>query len=104
MVLCDIPSSSANVLLSSQCEKNNATTTIAAPIPIFTGIESRTIIPSFFFKNTKQDAQNGRPARPQRAKQAEVEAKVERRSDSFFLSLDLSLNLPEGWRAFSASC
>jgi hypothetical protein len=31
--------------------------------------------------------------------QAEVEVKVERRSDSFFLSLDLSLNLPECWWA-----
>jgi hypothetical protein len=33
---------------------------------------------------------------------AEVEVKVERRSDSFFLSLDLSLNFSEYWRTFSA--
>jgi hypothetical protein len=32
--------------------------------------------------------------------QAEVEVKVERKSDSFDLSLDLSLNLPERWRSF----
>ena len=37
-------------------------------------------------------------------KQVEVEIKVERRSDSFHLSLKLSLNLPESWRTFSASC
>jgi hypothetical protein len=35
--------------------------------------------------------------------QIEVEVKVERKSD-FFLSLDLSLNLSESWRTFSASC
>jgi len=51
-----------------------------------------------------QDAQNGRPARPQRVKQAEVEVKVERRFDLLNLSLSLSLNLSESWRTFSASC
>jgi hypothetical protein len=55
-------------------------------------------------KNTMQDTQEGRPARPQQVRHAEVEVKVERKSDSFFLSLDLSLNLPESWRTFSASC
>jgi hypothetical protein len=63
MVLCDIASSCANVPRLNHGERSNAaTTTIAAPIPIFKVIESRTIIPSFFFKNTKQDAQKGRPA------------------------------------------
>ena len=38
------------------------------------------------------------------SEQAEVEVKVERRSDSFDLSLDLSLNLPESWRSFSTAC
>jgi hypothetical protein len=52
----------------------------------------------------QQGAQKGCPARPQWARQAEVEVKVEQRSDSFFLSLDLSLNLPKSWRTFSASC
>jgi hypothetical protein len=47
-----------------------------------------------------QDVQTGF----QQVKQAEVEVKVERRSDFFNLSLDLSLNLPESWRTFSASC
>jgi hypothetical protein len=42
-------------------------------------------------------------ARAQRSMQTEVEVKVERKSD-FFLSLDLSLNLPESWWTFSASC
>jgi hypothetical protein len=51
-----------------------------------------------------QEAQKGCPARPQRVKQAEVEVQVERRSDSFFLSLDLSLNLLKAGRFFSASC
>jgi hypothetical protein len=38
-------------------------------------------------------------------RQAEkVEVKVERRFDLLNLSLDLSLNLPESWRPFSASC
>jgi hypothetical protein len=54
--------------------------------------------------NIPQDAQKVRPARPQQAKQAEVEVKVERRSDSCNLSLGLSLNLSESWRTFSASC
>ena len=42
-------------------------------------------------------------ARPQRVKQAEVEFKVERRSESRDLSLGLNLNLAESWRTFSAS-
>jgi len=40
---------------------------------------------------TTQDAQKGRPARPQRLKKVEVEVKVEQRSDSFHLHLNLSL-------------
>jgi hypothetical protein len=42
----------------------------------------------------------------QQAKQAEVKIKVEvgLKSDSFDLGLDLSLNLPESWQTFSASC
>jgi 5-hydroxyisourate hydrolase-like protein (transthyretin family) len=55
---------------------------------------------------TTQDAQKGRPARPQHLRKVEVEVKVEQRSDSFHLHLNLSLNLNllESWRAFSASC
>ena len=43
-------------------------------------------------------------ARPQRLKKAEVEVKVERRSDSFHLNLNLSLNLSESWRSLSTAC
>jgi len=51
-------------------------------------------------KTIPQEAQKGCPARPQRVKQAEVEVQVERGSDSFFLSLDLSLNLLKAGRQF----
>jgi hypothetical protein len=47
-----------------------------------------------------QEAQISRPAKPQQRKETAVEAKVQRRSDSSPLSLDLSLNLPESWRSF----
>ena len=50
-----------------------------------------------------QDVQKGRSARPQRAKQAEVEVKVELKSYSCNLSLGLSLNLSESWQTFSTS-
>jgi hypothetical protein len=36
--------------------------------------------------------------------QAEVEVKAERRSGSFFLNLDLSLNLLEIWQDISPAC
>jgi hypothetical protein len=52
----------------------------------------------------RQDGQNGLPARPQQAQQAEVEVAVERRSDSCNLSLGVSLNLSESWGPFSPSC
>lgn len=39
-------------------------------------------------------------AKPQRWKKAKVEAKVQRRSKSSPLSLDLSLNLLESWQGF----
>jgi hypothetical protein len=38
---------------------------------------------------------------PQRVNQAEAEVKVEQRPDSFFLSLNLNLNLPDRLADFS---
>jgi hypothetical protein len=44
------------------------------------------------------------PLQGSRARQTEVKVEVEQRPDFFHLSLGLSLNLLESWRAFSASC
>ena len=52
----------------------------------------------------RQDGQKGLPVRPQQAKQAEVEVKVEPRSDPCNLSLGLNLHLSESWRPLSPSC
>jgi hypothetical protein len=41
-----------------------------------------------------QDAQKGRPARPQLLKKVEVEVKVTRRAGPSLLNLSLSLDLP----------
>src|SRR5262245_34956222 len=56
MVLCDIASSSANVPRPTQGPTTPHPATIAEPIPIFRGIESRTIILVLCFKNTRPDA------------------------------------------------
>ena len=49
MMLCDRPSSSANVPPSNQGTRKNAATAIAEMSPIFTGLEFRTIMqPSCF--------------------------------------------------------
>ena len=50
MVLCDIAGSCANTPQSSQGARNNATATIAVPIPIFTGIEFRSIMLMFLLR------------------------------------------------------
>jgi len=50
-----------------------------------------------------QDAQKGRSARPERAKQTEVEIEVEQKIRLSSLNLSLSRNLPVSWQTFSAS-
>jgi hypothetical protein len=50
IVLCAIAVSCANTPQSNQGARHNATITIAAAIPIFQGIESRTIRQTFFVR------------------------------------------------------
>jgi len=50
-----------------------------------------------------QDAQKGCSARPERAKQTEVEIEVEQKIRLSSLNLSLSRNLPVSWQTFSAS-
>jgi hypothetical protein len=50
-----------------------------------------------------QDAQKAYPARPQRVRQAGVEAKVEQRSDFLHRSLSLPITLADGFRIMRAA-